>query len=83
MAKHCGWSGPQQQNRLVRIRNVISDRDEKYEDRLEMSVHNGHDTGVINWYNAGLRVISKTSGLPIVGDSKTIHVSKSRPFWNK
>ena len=35
-----------------------------------MSVHNGHDTGVINWYNAGLRVISKTSGLPIVGDSK-------------
>ncbi len=24
-----------------------------------MSVHNGHDTGVINWYNAGLRVISK------------------------
>ncbi len=44
---------------------------------------NGHDTGVMNWYNAGLRVISKTSGLPIVGDSKTIHVSKSRPFWNK
>jgi hypothetical protein len=58
-------------------------RDEKYEGRLEMSVHNGHDTGVMNWYNAGLRVISKTSGLPIVGDSKTIHVSKSRPFWNK
>jgi hypothetical protein len=22
----------------------------------------------------------KTSGLPLVGDSKTIHVSKSRPF---
>jgi hypothetical protein len=25
----------------------------------------------------------KTSGLPIVGVSKTVHVSKSRPFWNK
>ena len=69
---------------IARIRNAINNnRDEKYEDRLEMSVHNGHDTGVMNWYNAGLRVISKTSGLPIVGDSKTIHVSKSRPFWNK
>ena len=66
----------------ARNRNATN-RDEKYEDRLEMSVHNGHDTGVINWYNTGLRVISKTSGLPIVGDSKTIHVSKSRPFWNK
>ncbi len=69
---------------IARIRNAINNnRDEKYEDRLEMSVHNGHDTGVMNWYNAGLRVISKTSGLSIVGDSKTIHVSKSRPFWNK
>ena len=69
---------------IARIRNAINNnRDEKYEDHLEMSVHNGHDTGVMNWYNAGLRVISKTSGLPIVGDSKTIHVSKSRPFWNK
>jgi hypothetical protein len=69
---------------IARIRNAINNnRDEKYEDRLEMSVHNGHDTGVMNWYNAGLRVISKTSGSPIVGDSKTIHISKSRPFWNK
>ncbi len=42
----------------------------KIEDRLEMAIHNGHDTGVMNWYNAGLRVISKTLGLPIVGDSK-------------
>jgi hypothetical protein len=48
-----------------------------------MFIHNGHDTVAMNWYNAGLRVISKTSGLPIVGDSKTIHISKSRPFWNK
>jgi hypothetical protein len=68
---------------MARNRNAINNRDKKYEDRLEMFVHNGHDTGVMNWYNAGLRVISKTSGLPIVGDSKTIHVSKSRPFWNK
>ena len=51
--------------------------------RLEMFVHNGPDTGVMNWYYAGLRVISKTSGLPLVGDSNIIHVSKSRPFWNK
>ncbi len=32
---------------------------------------------------AGLRVRSKTSGLPLVGDSKTIYVNESRPFWNK
>ncbi len=53
--------------------------------RLEMfvRVRMGHDTDVMNWQYAGLRVISKSSGLPIVGDSKTIYVSKSRPFWNK
>ncbi len=28
-------------------------------------------------------ILEFTSGSPIVGDSKTIHVSKSRPFWNK
>ena len=80
--KICGWSGTRQQHRTQES-GTQQHRDEKYEGRLEMSVHNGHDTGVMNWYNAGLRVISKTSGLPIVGDSKTIHVSKSRPFWNK
>ena len=31
---------------------------------------NGHNTELLNWYYAGLRVLSKTSGLPIVGDSK-------------
>ena len=82
MRKICGWSGTRQQHRTQES-GTQQHRDEKYEGRLEMSVHNGHDTGVMNWYKAGLRVISKTSGLPIVGDSKTIHVSKSRPFWNK
>jgi hypothetical protein len=31
---------------------------------------NGHNTAVMNWQYAGLRVRSKSSGLPIVGDSK-------------
>jgi hypothetical protein len=31
---------------------------------------NGHDTVVMNWQYAGLRVRSKSSGLPIVGVSK-------------
>ena len=41
---------------------------------------NGHDTDMMYWQYAGLRVRSKSSGLPVVGVSKTIHVSKSRPF---
>ncbi len=40
-------------------------------------------TTCVRGIGAGLRVRSKTSGLPIVGDSKTVHVNKSRPFWNK
>ena len=40
-------------------------RDEKYEDRLEMSVHNGHVRVVTG---AWLRDFS-TSGLPVVGGS--------------
>ena len=52
--------------------------------RLEMFVQMGTTLSWWTGINAGLRVRSKkTSGLPIVGDSKTIHVSKSRPFWNK
>jgi len=28
-----------------------------------MFIHNGHDTVAMNWYNAGLRVISKNVGI--------------------
>jgi hypothetical protein len=28
-----------------------------------MFIHNGHDTVAKNWYNAGLRVISKNVGI--------------------
>ncbi len=42
--------------------------------------------GTTTWWRgigAGLRVWSKTSGSPLVGDSKTRYVNNSRPFWNK
>ena len=60
-----------------------NNRGEKYADRLEMSVQMG--TTLVWWIGITLGCVwyQKTSGLPIVGDSKTIHISKSRPFWNK
>jgi hypothetical protein len=48
--------------------------------RLEMFVRMGHDD-VLTWNRRWAACeIKKTSGLPLVGVSKTIHVSKSRPF---
>ena len=67
----CGWSG-------------ASTTTQEYEtgekNRLEMFVQTGATlSGKLVWM-LGCVWYQKTSGLPLVGDSKTIHVSKSRPF---
>ena len=57
---HCGWS-------------CASTTTQEYETGEKPSWNvcsNGHDTVVMNWQYAGLRVRSKSSGLPIVGVSK-------------
>ena len=41
--RNCGWSETQQQHRKHETGTQNKNRDEKYEDRLEMSVHNGSD----------------------------------------
>ena len=48
--------------------------------RLEMFVQTGATLSGELVLTLGCVWYQKTSGLPIVGDSKTIHVSKSRPF---
>jgi hypothetical protein len=55
-------------------------RNRRKKNRLEMFVQTGATLSgelVLRWAACNIK---KTSGLPLVGDSKTIHVSKSRPF---
>ncbi len=47
IGENCGWSVTTTTTQKARNRNA-KNRDEKCEDRLEMSVHNGH-VRVVTW----------------------------------
>jgi hypothetical protein len=65
---------------LERRFNDNTEVQNRRKNRLEMFIQMGTTLSCCTGINAGLRVYQKTSGLPIVGAVKTIHVSKSRPF---
>ena len=64
---------------IARNRNAINNRDKKYEDRLEMFVHNGH-VRVVTWrvaawlFNVGITSCRRIN---------IRHFNNARPFWNK
>jgi hypothetical protein len=61
--RNCGWSGTQQQHRKHETGTTNNEQGRKILGPSWNVCSNGHDTEMIHWYYAGLRVLSKNVGI--------------------